>query len=91
MDPFNSVNDPLFFMHHANLDYYWALWQERDRSRLSDYSAQKDDDFTASTKLVLGEFGPTRLAREVMDTQNRDGKGILCFKYEGLSIKDYSM
>ena len=51
MDPFNSVNDPLFFMHHATLDYIWALWEEQDLTRLADYSAQPGEDFNANTQL----------------------------------------
>jgi tyrosinase len=89
MDPFNSVNDPLFFMHHATLDYIWALWEEQDLTRLADYSAQPGEDFNANTQLSMGLFTPVRLVKDVMDTQNRDGKGILCFKYEGLPIERY--
>ena len=25
-------NDPLFFLHHANIDRAWAMWQERNRA-----------------------------------------------------------
>jgi tyrosinase len=31
-DTFTSINDPLFFIHHAGLDRVWALWQEMDIS-----------------------------------------------------------
>ena len=30
MDLFSSPNDPLFFLHHANLDRIWAIYQSRD-------------------------------------------------------------
>jgi len=84
-DEFNSINDPLFFQHHANLDYLWALWQEQDLKRLADYSAQPGEGFTKDTRLEMGVYAPKRLVKQVMDSQNRDGKGVLCFLYEGLS------
>ena len=24
-------NDPLFFLHHGNVDRMWAMWQDRNR------------------------------------------------------------
>jgi tyrosinase len=88
-DEFNSPNEPLFFLHHANLDHLWATWEEQDLKRLSDYSAQRGEAFSADTQLSMGLFGPVRSVRDVMDTQNRDGKGTLCFKYEALPIERY--
>lgn len=92
MDPFNSINDPLFFMHHAAMDQLWTLWQEQDpKNRIYDYSAEKGDKepLTPATLIKLGLFAPERRAEELMDTQNRDGKGILCFKYEGIPVEKY--
>lgn len=84
-DEFNSMNDPLFFYHHANLDYLWALWQSQDAKRLSDFSAPP------GTVLDMGLYAPQRMPSEVLDTENRDGKGFLCFKYEGLKMSDYAV
>jgi tyrosinase len=83
MDPFNSPNDPLFFLHHANLDYLWAIWQKQDGSRLSDYSAQRGEDFGANTKLSMGVIAPEKTAKDVIDTNQ------LCFKYDGLPVERY--
>jgi tyrosinase len=93
MDPFNSVNDPLFFMHHGALDQLWALWQEQDPKRIYDFSASKleKEPLRPDTPLNMGVFGPEKLAKEVSDTQNRDGTGILCFRYEGLDIEKYML
>jgi tyrosinase len=89
-DEFNSPNEPLFFLHHGNLDYLWALWEEQDLKRLTDYSKLPGDIFDAETQLDMGLFAPPRKAKHVMDTLNRDGKGVLCFKYEGLGMKAYT-
>ena len=88
-DEFNSINDPLFFLHHANLDYLWALWEEHDLKRLSDFSAPAGEMYGPVTGLEMGVYAPGRVTRDVMDTLNRDGMGILCFKYEGLGIEMY--
>ena len=93
IDPLNSVNDPLFFMHHGAIDYLWSIWQEQDPTkRLYDLDASKDRSLGASawqTRMDMGAFGPTRTVKDVADPQNRDGSGILCFKYEGMPIEKY--
>jgi len=30
MQPSTSPNDPVFFLHHANVDRLWAMWQQRN-------------------------------------------------------------
>lgn len=80
-DPMNSVNDPMFFMHHAAMDRLWALWQEQDVKRIQD---------APQTEMWIGPLEPNRRRiDEVYDTQNRDGKGILCYKYEGKPFEYY--
>ncbi|KAF2761830.1 Di-copper centre-containing protein [Pseudovirgaria hyperparasitica] len=32
-DVYNSPSDPIFFLHHANLDRLWALWQAKDAGK----------------------------------------------------------
>src|SRR5690606_29593427 len=32
-DMFVSPGDPLFWLHHANIDRIWALWQAQDTAR----------------------------------------------------------
>jgi tyrosinase len=39
-------------------------------------------NMTLDTPIVMGFAAPDRPVRVFMDTQNRDGKGILCYKYE---------
>ena len=30
IDVFSSPADPIFFLHHAQIDRLWTLWQQRD-------------------------------------------------------------
>jgi len=93
-DGLNSPNDPLFFMHHCAIDYLWALWQEQDFKRLQDYGdahngIMEGHHYNGNTPVYTGIFAPDRTVKELGDTQNRDGNGILCFKYEGLPMDAY--
>lgn len=45
----NSPNDPIFFIHHATVDYIWWIWQGLDPSRLHAYAGD--------TSAALDPFG----------------------------------
>jgi tyrosinase len=82
LDGMNSVNDPLFWMHHTSMDRLWSLWQEQDlATRLYN---------PPNITMWMGPMAPNRTVGELYDPLNRNGKGILCYKYEGLQFKYYS-
>ena len=93
LDPLNSLNEPLFYLHHGAIDYYWSVWQERDRTNnLYDLDASSRRNVGEKSGLVvveMGAFAPPRTTKEVSDPENRDGTGVLCFKYEGPTAHDY--
>ena len=73
-DPFNSVNDPLFFMHHGGMDYMWSIWQEADPKHLYDLDASFGrtlGEKAGDTMLDMGIFAPSRAVREVADPLDR--------------------
>jgi hypothetical protein len=37
MMPMTSPNDPIFFLHHCNIDRIWAIWQQRNAVGLTNY------------------------------------------------------
>jgi hypothetical protein len=37
------------------------------------------------TPIWMGFAAPDKVMKDVMDTSNRDGKGILCYKYDKYS------
>ncbi|KAF8610463.1 Di-copper centre-containing protein [Ceratobasidium sp. AG-I] len=86
-----SPDDPLFFLHHMNVDRIWALWQAKDSARLQDYHGNtiqgqdaNDDsrwpvaslDDTISLAGIQGL--PDIKVRDVMDTKS----GALCYVYD---------
>jgi tyrosinase len=82
----SSPNDPVFFMHHAQLDRIWALWQSLNSSYLYDMGGPVYPNGTGHTTLdypvrMMEEIAPQVPIREVMDTLNRNTQGILCYEY----------
>jgi len=93
LDPLNSLNEPLFYLHHGAIDYYWSIWQEQDRkNNLYDLDASEKRNLgekAGSVIIEMGSFAPARTARQVADPENKDGTGTLCFRYEGQTAKEY--
>ncbi|CAE6494654.1 unnamed protein product [Rhizoctonia solani] len=78
-----SPNEPLFFIHHAQTDRLWALWQGRNKTRLSDYggnTVQNQFVHTASLSDTLSYMGlaENRTVESLMDTLSNG----LCYKYD---------
>ncbi|CAE6454945.1 hypothetical protein ACGC1H_004586 [Rhizoctonia solani] len=85
-----SPVDPLFFLHHNNIDRLWALWQGRNETRLRDYAGntvqgQLQTDGSRWPLASLDDmidigmkgFSPIKV-RDLMDTQGP----TLCYKYD---------
>lgn len=69
---FPSANDPVFFLHHSNVDKLWAQWQ----SQSSVHAAALNEN---PNTLVLAGTGV--LASTIMDISNMDN-GNICVRYE---------
>ncbi|KAL0948838.1 hypothetical protein HGRIS_008961 [Hohenbuehelia grisea] len=82
-DRWSSPGDPLFYLHHGNLDRLWWLWQSKDlKKRLKDISGRTSIDppfvnVTLDFKLNLGVLAPAIPIRDVMDVRNSP----LCYQY----------
>jgi tyrosinase len=78
--PVASPNDPLFFMHHVNVDRLWWLWvQNNTAARTYDFGGLEYGGVqgTLDTKLEMLGYAPNKLVRDVMSTQN----DLLCYRY----------
>jgi tyrosinase len=82
-ETFTAPYDPLFFLHHVQLDRLWWLWQRRREGRLMEYSGHKAKHSieTAGLGDVLGMGGLAEgvEVREMMDTEGFVGR--LCYRY----------
>ena len=78
-----SVNDPMFFLHHRNIDRLWAKWQKRDPNFALAYGGQNPNGAEANLKNPLRFYGlhANAIVRDFMDTQSKDMPGIACFRY----------
>ncbi|CAE6472799.1 unnamed protein product [Rhizoctonia solani] len=85
-----SPADPLFFLHHNNVDRLWALWQGRDPQRLQEYGGNtvQSQSRTDGSRYPLATLddtidvgipgSPPVKVRDLMDTQGP----TLCYKYD---------
>ena len=75
--------DPLFVLHHTNLDRLYWQWQRRTWAlRSVKYSGKKtESDDSASARsddlLVFGDVGPSVRVRGTLNTES----GYLCYSY----------
>ncbi|KAJ7815274.1 hypothetical protein B0H14DRAFT_2848064 [Mycena olivaceomarginata] len=82
-DRYSSPGDPVFYLHHANLDRIWWLWQQQDRkNRLFAISGRSNVDppfvnVTLRFGLKMSNLAPLVPIRAVMDTESWP----LCYKY----------
>ncbi|KAG2024167.1 tyrosinase central domain-containing protein [Coprinopsis cinerea AmutBmut pab1-1] len=81
-----SPADPIFYLHHANLDRIWAKWQNADRkNRLYDISGpvsqvgpEADEQVTLDFLLPFETLADPVLLGDVMDTEAYPG----CYRYD---------
>ncbi|KAF8802289.1 tyrosinase [Phlegmacium glaucopus] len=79
---YSSPADPLFYLHHANLDRIWWNWQQMVPSRLYEISGRSTtkspfQNITLDSKLEMGQFAPWISIREVMDIHQEP----FCYTY----------
>ncbi len=77
-----QILDPLFFLHHAQLDRMWWKWQlDSPQTRLFEYTGLprfgSTREASLDDSLTYGGFIPDISVRKVMDTEG----GLLCYRY----------
>lgn len=78
-----AANDPLFFVHHVQLDRLWWKWQQEEPGhRLTEYEGRHmvnstSEDASLDSYLMYGGFADDIPVRNVIDTEN----GFLCYRY----------
>ncbi|RDI83543.1 Guanine nucleotide-binding protein alpha-2 subunit [Venturia inaequalis] len=84
---FTAPNDPVFFLHHAQVDRLWWMWQMQDPTiRLKQFQGPGEDfrnvtiKHTTASKsdlLLMGGIADDVKVEDVMDTQG----DYLCYEY----------
>ncbi|OTB16984.1 hypothetical protein K445DRAFT_21175 [Daldinia sp. EC12] len=87
MMPATSPNDPLFFLHHTQIDRLWTLWQQEDpEARTNAYGGIKTQnspggptppEATLDDILPMNNLAKDIPVRDVMSTQS----DLLCYTY----------
>jgi tyrosinase len=93
MIPAWSPNDPIFFLHHTNIDRLWWRFQTSSPNHKLEYNGRKyrfnwsnpsDPQntivATAQDNLPMAGFAPDVLVQDVMETEG-GLNGELCYKY----------
>ncbi|KAG5654821.1 hypothetical protein KAF25_002889 [Fusarium avenaceum] len=79
MVPSTSPNDPVFFLHHAQIDRLWWIWQQQNpKKRNSDFSgisiltsgATDKKPASLNDKMPMLGLGPDRHVSELMTTSS---------------------
>ncbi|KAF9002882.1 hypothetical protein BDQ17DRAFT_1390574 [Cyathus striatus] len=87
-DLYNSPADPVFYLHHANLDRVWWSWQKKNlTTRLTDisgpiyimdYTNEKGGNVMLDFPLSVGVNAQNVTIGDVMDVRG----GVLCYDYD---------
>ncbi|KAJ7669374.1 tyrosinase [Mycena polygramma] len=83
LNTYSSPGDPVFYLHHANLDRIWWDWQQLDLPRrLFDVSGRSSVDppfvnITLSFELKMLNLAPLVPIRDIMDPRSEP----LCYIY----------
>lgn len=75
---FDNSTDPVFYLHHVQLDRIWWLWQGLDSSRFSLYRSLHDDEpLSLQDELLVLGLGEERVVSDVIRTESFS----LCYRY----------
>ena len=80
VDSFASPGDPTFFLHHAQIDRLWTLWQHADLSTRQYLNWPPSPVGTLEDIIDLGKLSPGgggSKVREFMSTM----EGRFCYEY----------
>ncbi|KAK3644027.1 hypothetical protein LTR56_009879 [Elasticomyces elasticus] len=81
-ETFTAPHDPLFFLHHTQLDRLWWLWQQRQPDKgLSAYGGHKQrhsmEMASMEDDIIMQALAPSVKVAEVMDVEGQ----LLCYRY----------
>lgn len=86
-----AAGDPIFYLHHANVDRAWWSWQTRNLEKRTkdisgplvafDWDNEQGGNVTLDHDIAIFEtVSMEAKVRDVMHIQ----KGVLCYEYDGI-------
>ncbi|KAJ3310233.1 hypothetical protein HDV04_005172 [Boothiomyces sp. JEL0838] len=83
-DPRISPNDPIFFMHHANVDRLWSVWQQSNPAKFLKAYGGSGADANAKATDIMSMFGvaPNAPVSDMFVTNSNAANGRMCFVYD---------
>ena len=82
---FISTAEPLFYLHHAQVDHVYWQWQQQDlATRLHEVGGQTTPrdttgpNVTADFEVNMGAIAPSIPISDLLDTEG----DVLCYTYE---------
>jgi tyrosinase len=84
-DMFISPSDPVFMLHHGNIDRMWTIWQKAHPDQVQAVSGTRTTQNmppssygTLDDTIGWGKLGKQRQLRELVSV----GQNGLCYRYE---------
>jgi hypothetical protein len=83
-----SPNDPIFYMHHRNIDRHWWRWQRRNPKLANTYTGVTNMNVQAKKTDTMRFFGliPDTTVQRGMNASSNALNGLMCFRYSN-SVK----
>ncbi|EGF79547.1 hypothetical protein BATDEDRAFT_12457 [Batrachochytrium dendrobatidis JAM81] len=83
-----STNDPLFFLHHTNMDRLWWIWQSQSQRNMNSYGGNRNQlsDYnyaTLSDTIPMLGLSGNKQVWEVMSTVRG---GRFCYQYTNMEM-----
>ncbi|KAK3392845.1 hypothetical protein B0H63DRAFT_2337 [Podospora didyma] len=86
LDVFCSPSDPIFWLHHAQIDRLWAIWQGQALSSrtypvagtVTEFNVPPSENATLNTIVNFGVISPSKPLRKLVSQIDED----LCVLYE---------
>ena len=80
MMPMTSPNDPVFFLHHCNIDRLWAMWQQKHGPPITNYlppaGTTANHDIDDSMRMLDPGYFSWPVARRPMDVLDHRSLGF---------------
>ncbi|EGF80521.1 hypothetical protein BATDEDRAFT_88732 [Batrachochytrium dendrobatidis JAM81] len=76
-----SANDPIFMLHHCNVDRLWWMWQQYNPNTALTYSGTLSNGSIASVTQIMDMFNLLNVTWTVEDVLNSTKGSPLCYVY----------